>query len=141
MNRLIAVAIAAFAAAHAHAGFLDERTPAPAPAPAVVGPTPAASSKASAAGAVPAPKAPEPWVLRSDRPIHIQLEQWANEAGWRLYWRLEKSWRPPADATFTGSFDRALEEVIRGLFAEGKPVHLRIWDGNRVAEIVQSTPQ
>jgi hypothetical protein len=84
---------------------------------------------------------PTSWVLHADRPIHVQLSEWATSAGWTLSWELEKSWRPPADATFTGPFDKALEDVVRSLFNEGKPVHLRVWDGNRVAQIVQSTPQ
>lgn len=89
----------------------------------------------------PAQQVPTSWVLHADRPIHTQLNEWAVSAGWTLSWELEKSWRPPADATFTGPFDKALEDVVRSLFNEGKPVHLRVWDGNRVAQVVQSTPQ
>lgn len=83
----------------------------------------------------------ETWVLHAGRPINVQLQEWAEKAGWHLYWRHDKAWYPPADALFKGSFDKALEEVVRSLFAEGKSVHLRLWDGNKVAEIVRSTPK
>jgi hypothetical protein len=119
----------------AHAEFVDERSPAK--------PLAAASSAVAVktAEVAAAAKPAESWVLHANRPISAQVAEWAKRAGWTLTWQFEKSWRPPADATFTGSFEKALEEVIAGLFLEGKPVHLRIWDGNRVAEVVQSTPE
>jgi len=77
------------------------------------------------------------WQLRAGAPVHLQLETWAQEAGWTLYWRPSVSWRVLADVTFTGSFDDVVSEVLESLFLEGKPVRLMLWEGNRVAEVIQ----
>lgn len=81
------------------------------------------------------------WVLKAGLPIHVQLAEWAKQSGWDFSWKVDKGYVPPQDATFGGSFDVALEEVVRGLFAEGAPIHLKLWEGNKVAEVVRSTPQ
>lgn len=82
-------------------------------------------------------KAPERvWVLEAGRPIHLQLEEWAKEANWDFKWHPEKGWLVPARKEFTGTFDRAIEEVIEGLYSQGKPVRLVIWEGNNFAEVI-----
>lgn len=99
--------------------------------------TPAATTdQASAempktAAAVP----PQTWTLNADDPIHVQLQDWAKQSGWRLEWKLKRSWVTPAPAKFTGTFDQAVDQVITGLYAEGKPVHLALWAGNKYAEV------
>lgn len=130
-------AVAAFCAAAtaAQAQFVDERSPKPAPA--VAG---QATANAAAATAAVAP-AEQQWVIKRGQPLHVQIEQWATKAGWQLYWRYDKAIFPPGDATFSGPFDKVLEQVVVQLFNEGKPVHLRIWEGNRVAEVTRSTPK
>lgn len=86
------------------------------------------------------PTAPAPvpttWFLQSDMPIHKQFADWAHIAGWKFEWRLEKSWLVPAATKFNGTFDQALSEAVISLHAQGKPVRLIIWEGNRFAEIV-----
>ncbi|WP_164932029.1 toxin co-regulated pilus biosynthesis Q family protein [Janthinobacterium sp. 17J80-10] len=76
------------------------------------------------------------WALQAGRPIHLQFADWARTAGWTFEWRLEKSWIVPAAAQFSGSFDDALAHAVEALHAQGKPVRLILWDGNRFAEIV-----
>lgn len=77
-----------------------------------------------------------PWALQAGRPIHVQFADWARTAGWTFEWRLEKSWIVPAAAQFPGSFDEALSQAVEALHAQGKPVRLILWEGNRFAEIV-----
>lgn len=143
MNRYVIVAILLFCGwTQAQAEFVDERTPKDSRAPATPAVTAASVARAGAsAPAVSAPQAPQEWVLKPERPIHLQLEEWAKTAGWNFRWRAEKSWLPPGPVVKTGSFDQALESVVRGLYDEGKSVHLRMWERNRVAEVIQSTPQ
>ena len=86
-------------------------------------------------GAPAKPPAPT-WTLRVDTPIHLQFAEWAQRAGWHFEWRLEKSWIVPATAQFSGSFDEAIAQAVEGLYAQGKPVRLILWEGNRFAEIV-----
>lgn len=76
------------------------------------------------------------WTLRAESPIHVQFAEWAQRAGWHFEWKLEKSWRVPAATQFSGTFDEALAQAVEGLYAEGKPVRLILWEGNRFAEIV-----
>lgn len=76
------------------------------------------------------------WPLQADQPIHKQFADWAHTAGWRFEWRLEKSWLVPAATQFTGTFDQALAAAVELLHAQGKPVRLILWEGNRFAEIV-----
>lgn len=85
-----------------------------------------ASSKSSATA----------WTLQADRPIHLQFADWSRAAGWTFEWRLEKSWLVPAAAQFGGTFDEALSQAVEALHAQGKPVRLILWEGNRFAEIV-----
>lgn len=96
-----------------------------------------AQGNASAAKPDPGAKpAAAVWTLKADEPIHLQFAEWARQAGWHFEWRLERSWRVPAATQFTGSFDQALSEAVEGLYAQGKPVRLILWEGNRFAEIV-----
>lgn len=75
------------------------------------------------------------WTLRAGQPIHSQLQNWAAQAGWAFTWNMERSWIIPAEASFDGSFDEALEQVIVSLYMEGHPIRLAIWEGNRLAEV------
>lgn len=75
------------------------------------------------------------WTLSAGLPIHTQLNEWAQRAGWSFAWRPERTWLVPADATFTGSFDKAISAVIQALFDQGKGVRLALWEGNKFAEV------
>lgn len=76
------------------------------------------------------------WSLSAGKTLHEQLAAWAERAGWSFAWRPTKSWLVPADATFTGTFDEAIEKVAETLYGQGKPVRLVLWEGNRFAEII-----
>lgn len=81
---------------------------------------------------------PPEWVLKGGVAIHVQLAEWAKKAGWSFFWKASKSWMIPAEAKFMGEFDVALEAVMRGLYEQGRPLKLIIWEGNKVVEIVDA---
>lgn len=141
---------------------LKQRASAPAPATAQPVPAPQAEVKTTAAtkpspvasaAVVPAtsPATPTtaaapaadsgPWRLEAGLPIHVQLRAWAERANWTLVWKPSRSWVVPAKAEFRGRFDEAVEQVVLNLAAEGKPVHLNIWEGNHVVEIFEVVPR
>jgi len=76
------------------------------------------------------------WELHRGVPIHTQLQAWASRSGWILHWQPKVSWLVAGDAGFDGSFEDALKEVVEGLFFEGKPIRLVLWEGNRLAEVI-----
>jgi len=78
------------------------------------------------------------WQLRRGLPVHTQLLTWAERSGWTLTWKPRVSWLVAADVEFNGNFEQALTEVVEGLFFEGKPIRLVMWEGNRLAEVVPS---
>jgi len=78
------------------------------------------------------------WQLRRGLPVHTQLQAWAERSDWALDWKPRVSWLVAGDVAFEGTFETALTEVIEGLFFEGKPVRLVLWQGNRLAEVVSS---
>jgi len=78
------------------------------------------------------------WQLRRGVPVHTQLQGWAAQSDWTLTWQPRVSWLVAADVAFDGGFEDALKAVIEGLFFEGKPVRLVLWQGNHLAEVVSS---
>ena len=98
------------------------------------GPQDAAGAAAQASSSTPRAS----WLLRSGQPVHAQLQGWAAQAQWQLVWQPKVSWLIVADTQFEGTFPEVAEQVIRGLFHEGKPVRLVLWEGNRVAEVVSN---
>jgi len=68
------------------------------------------------------------WQLRRGVPVHTQLQGWAASSDWTLTWQPRVSWLVAADVA----------AVIEGLFFEGKPVRLVLWQGNHLAEVVSS---
>lgn len=81
------------------------------------------------------PASPQVFTLKSSVPIHIQLQEWAKEAGWALDWKLDTSWAPPVDTEFSGTFQSVTERIIDGLHSEGKQIKLIVW-ANNYAEVV-----
>lgn len=77
------------------------------------------------------------FVLRKGEPIHLALRGWAERAGWELIWQPTVSWRVLRDTSIAKSeFTQAASEVIEILRDEGKPITLRISDGNKVMEVI-----
>jgi hypothetical protein len=77
------------------------------------------------------------FVLRKGEPIHLALRGWAERAGWELIWQPTVSWRVLRDTAIAkGEFTEAAAEVIEILRDEGKPITLRISEGNKVMEVI-----
>lgn len=120
-----------------------QRVEAPPSAPAVgqqAAPLAVTKPAALGAGASPA-TAQQVWTLEPGMPLHVQLRNWADKAGWQLEWKVPRSWLVPARTEFIGRFDEALEKVVVSLTNEGKPLQLNIWEGNHVAEVLEVTPR
>lgn len=67
--------------------------------------------------------------------IDESLLAFALENGHTLIWRPQFTWITPVETTFTGTYQRILEDVVTSLYEEGKPIRLITWT-NKYAEIV-----
>lgn len=97
---------------------------------------PVVAAKPTAAATTVAPVVRTEWLLKAGQPIHAQLQAWALDAGWKLNWKMASSWIVPADVSFEGKFDEALERVVTALYGEGHAVRLMLWEGNKYAEVL-----
>lgn len=79
------------------------------------------------------------YVLRQGEAIHSEMQAWAKAEGWTLNWKLAKSWRIPAGITISAAdCSDAVNQVITGLYEEGKPVKLSGNKGNMYMEVVSN---
>jgi hypothetical protein len=79
------------------------------------------------------------FVLNTDQPIHEALGDWAKQSGWHLVWQPDVSWRTLREASYTHlELVAAVDAVVSTLRSEGKPVALRVSDGNKVLEIIST---
>lgn len=82
---------------------------------------------------------PVRYSLRTGEPIHKDLQFWADREGWELHWQPTVSWRTlRATEIDKNDLAGAVTEVIDILRDEGKPVRLRISDGNKVMEVIST---
>lgn len=81
-----------------------------------------------------------PFLIRKGVPIHQQLEAWARFSGWEFIWYPSVSWKAIGDADMNGhkEISAAVEDVVNILRDEGKPIRLRISEGNRIMEVVSN---
>jgi hypothetical protein len=91
----------------------------------------------------PAPPAAPPkpvYVLGTDQPVHEGLKAWAKAQDWELRWYPAVSWRVIREADFSSAPDlgAAVSEVVDILRDEGKPIKLRISEGNRIMEVMST---
>lgn len=129
--RVFVAAFAAFTAIAAHSQSIEvskERSQvAPAALPFAPPAKPPAAVKPS-------------YVLGTDQPIHEGLQSWAKAQDWILRWEPATSWRTLRETDFSNAADlvAAVTEVIDILRDEGKPVRLRVSDGNRIMEVIST---
>lgn len=85
------------------------------------------------------PRPPKGYVLRTGEPIHTELKGWAERCGWEFYWYHASSWKTLRETSIDKvSVEDAISEVVDILRSEGKPVQLRISDGNHVMEVLST---
>lgn len=79
------------------------------------------------------------YILRGNEPIYTELMTWATNQGWELYWGPHVSWRTLRTTKIDKSeITAAVTEVIDILREEGKPVRLRISEGNQIMEVLST---
>ena len=130
MNKILFGAIVGLIASSSWAGFVDERMGA-----AGMG---SSSPSVSPLGAT-SVGAKTNFVLQKGVPIHEALKSWAAASNWELIWQPTTSWKILRE-TRIGQTDvvSAVSEVIENLRFEGKPISLRINDGNNVMEVIST---
>jgi hypothetical protein len=100
---------------------------------------PAIAAQIGETAPAPEKSATKAYQLKQGEAIHSQLNSWAKEESWVFMWRLAKSWRVPADITVTAiDCADAINQVITGLYEEGKPVKLVGNKGNQFMEVVSN---
>lgn len=99
-----------------------------APAPVVATPAP------------PAPVAPPPaptWeIMVSDKTLNAALQRWAAAAGWQLLWELPVDYAVEAKTTVPGSFDEAVNTVVKSMETAEIPMKAVFYQGNKVLRIM-----
>lgn len=77
------------------------------------------------------------WQLRADdKTLRGVLTRWAKVANWQLSWEMEVDYPISATATLTGSFESALETVVKSMQGAEVPPKVLFYTGNRVVRIV-----
>lgn len=76
-------------------------------------------------------------VIRKGRLINEGLEERAKAEGWTFLWYSKRRWEAIADIDMSHykTADEAVDDIVTGLREEGKPISLRISEGNKVMEI------
>jgi len=104
-------------------------------APAVLGSGPVSSTAESFP--VSASETARTWRLAvADGTVKTALTRWAKDAGWQLVWEVPVDFGIDADATVTGTFQDALETVVRALDKGDTPIQAIFYKGNKVLRIV-----
>lgn len=91
--------------------------------------------KSEVAGALSAPEEKSLWDARTeDRTLKTVMMRWAKVAGWQLYWELPVDFPILASATVTGSFEEAVEKVVKAMQGAQVPPKAIFYE-NRVLRI------
>lgn len=76
------------------------------------------------------------WFLSHREPMAQQIQEWAQEAGWKLVWTLPEVSVGEASVIYRGSFDQALEMVLTTLYPDNMPVRFSMRDSTKTAEVI-----
>lgn len=108
----------------------------PVAAPTAAATTAAAKPVASTPPAIPAP-APQWRLVPADDTLSAALTRWGSVAGYQVVWQAPKD-LPVYAATYTGSFETAVEQVMRDTTLGAYPLHACLYD-NGVLRVLHST--
>lgn len=77
------------------------------------------------------------WQLRADdKSLKGAVTRWAKVANWQLSWEMDVDYPISATATLTGTFESALETVVKSMQGAEVPPKVLFYTGNRVVRIV-----
>lgn len=79
------------------------------------------------------------WVMRAGQSVDDEMMAWAKRVGLPFEWKVQASWRVPATVKFSGTHEEAVTAAIRAMYADGKPIKLKIYDN--YMEVVDYVPQ
>ncbi len=102
-------------------------------------PTVPAAPAAAAPAAAPSPPSPIWAVAAADEMLSTALARWSRSAGWQLAWHAPRD-LPAFRVSYEGSFEFALEHLMRDTQHGAYPLHACIYDNKvvRVLHISQS---
>lgn len=76
------------------------------------------------------------WPLHpSDRTLRNVLTKWCKSAGWQLVWNVRADYPITTDWVISGSFESAINEVLKASQATDTPLLASMHDSNKVLEI------
>lgn len=97
-----------------------------------------AGGEATPATAAPVLVAPVWEMAPADKTLNFTLARWTAMAGWQLLWELPVDYVVEARTTLNGSFEQAVEMVVRGMENAEIPVKAIFYKGNKVLRITSS---
>lgn len=81
----------------------------------------------------------EVWVIQpNDGTVRRALNRWAARAGWQVAWEAAVDLPVTVTARFHGDFRTALHELFASLTAADVSLNVLLYNGNRVARVVES---
>lgn len=77
-------------------------------------------------------------IAPADKTLNFTLARWTAMAGWQLLWELPVDYAVEARTTLNGSFEQAVEMVVRSMETAEIPIKAIFYKGNRVLRITSS---
>ncbi|HEY0846348.1 MAG TPA: toxin co-regulated pilus biosynthesis Q family protein, partial [Noviherbaspirillum sp.] len=104
-------------------------------------PAPHVDSRAAVKAPEPSPEpAPPPapaWqVSLEDRTVKNVIARWSQRAGWQLNWEIGYDYPVLATAAINGTFEEAVESLVKSVGYSDAPITAVFYTGNRVIRVV-----
>ena len=74
-------------------------------------------------------------MLIGDKTLRNVLSSWSRRAGWQLYWKAKGDLPIQANWTITGSYESAINSVLKSSQHTDMPLKAVMYDANKVLEI------
>ncbi|PRP70952.1 hypothetical protein BUE93_09260 [Chromobacterium amazonense] len=72
------------------------------------------------------------WEIVSGRDLKVQLDDWANKAGWQLVWEVEYDYTIRNGAIFSGEFVEVVTHLFESLRDVSPKLYPTLYKGNKV---------